>query len=881
MKFQRGKKSICRSLIASIILAGVTTLSADVTIDGDLSDWDLFERINLPADLPPYLDDGDAVYGKYVTAPEAAYAFAIETRGTAIGANTTFWLNTDNDAATGFQIWGAYGGAEYFVNIYSGDNKPYLYKADGTFVAGPLEHRYNIDKTRLEFLVPVSYLGETAETIGVIGDINDKTFFPEYYSQGALHVSQQPLALPKRTDLSKRVAIVYSESSKNHFYDINLPVQKAYSQLFMSMQYQAMMAGIPYDLLSEEDLIDISKLVNYDAIIFPNFAYVPKEKAAQIHDTLYKAVYHYGIGIVTAGDWMTNLSDGSAIPGDSYRNMKQMLGLGRVDGNGPVAITLYAKDTAHPAMQNYRSGEEIINYSQNHWYNYFTPVINDLGQKQPTSVLATQAIKSDDLSATYNAIYADKTGGRNLHFSSLEFMADTNVLWSALQWVVYGDADPVGLKMGRFRNLFVSRTDMDQSQEIDEVKENDGKLYDLIKEWKKEYGFIGSYYINVGNNPPDQQTDWSYSGPLYKKYIALGSEIGTHSYTHPHNTNELTDDQIKFEFDDSMNVIAEHLNPTWRGQNIRGCAVPGAPESLDTAHKILQYVDYVSGGYSGTGAGYPGAFGYLTPDDRKVYLSPNMAFDFTLIAFGVPVWDASTQKYVPVPLSPDDATAYWLNEYREINRHASLPIVHWPWHDYGPTTGVASGEYTMSMFTSLLKTAYNDDAEFLAGIDLVQRIEAFQKAKISATDNGDTIDVHVDAQNVGKFAVAPKIADDKVISSVDNWYAYDLKRVFLDQDGGDFTIHIGNSLEDVTHITRLPMRAKLLELKGDGRNLSFRFEGEGTVYIETAGKAKKYKVKSYGNAGKKVKVKKKAKDSNLRLEFKKFGTYTVSLYRKK
>ncbi len=867
------RANICRSLIASIMLLGITSLSADVTIDGDLSDWDLLERINLPADLPPYLDDGEAVYGKYDPASEA-YAFAIGTKGTQIGANTTFWLNTDNDTATGFQIFGAYGGAEYFVNIFSGDNKPYLYKSDGTFVTGPLEYRYSADKTVLEFLVPVSYLDNPAETIGVMGDINDNIFFPKYYSQGSLYVTRKPLNLPKRTDFSKRVAIVYSESSKAHFYDVNLPVQKAYSQLFMAMQYQAMMAGIPYDMLSEDDLTDISKLVNYDAIIFPYFAYVPKDKIDAIHDTLYKAVYHYGIGIVTAGDWMTNLSDGSAISGDSYRNMKQILGVGRVSGAGPAAITLKAKDTSHTAMDRYQYGETIIDYAQNHWFNYFTPVSNTLGQKQPVSVLATQTVKSDDMSGTYDAILADKTGGRNIHFSSIEFMADTNVLWSALQWVVYGDSEPVALRMGRYQNLFVARIDMDQSQEIDEVKENDGALYDIIKGWKKKYNYTGSYYINIGNNPPDQQTDWSYSGPLYKKYIKLGSEIGTHSYTHPHNTNELTDDQIKFEFDDSMNIIAAHLNPTWRGENIRGCAVPGAPEGLDTAHKILQYVDYLSGGYSGMGAGYPGAFGYLTPSDRKVYLSPNMAFDFTLIEFGVPVWDASTQKYVPVPLSPDDATQYWLDEYAQINRHASLPIVHWPWHDYGPTTGVTSGAYSKSMFTTLLKTAYKDRAEFLTGIDLVQRIEAFHKAKITTTDNGDTIDVHVDAQNVGKFALAPKLPAGKVISRVDNWYAYNRTKLFLDQDGGDFTIHAGDRAERVTHLTHLPMRAKLLSVNGDGTNLSFSFEGEGVVTIRTKGRAKKYRVRSSD------KVKVRAKKSALKLYFKKYGKHSVSIRRR-
>ena len=81
-----------------------------------------------------------------------------------------------------------------------------------------------------------------------------------------------------------------------------------------------------------------------------------------------------------------------------------------------------------------------------------------------------------------------------------------------------------------------------------------------------------------------------------------------------------------------------------------GVAVPGAPETIDTARQIAQYYPYISGGASLIGAGYPGAIGYLTPGDmNSVYIAPNTSFDFTLVGF---------QK-----LTAEQAEAAWAKEW--------------------------------------------------------------------------------------------------------------------------------------------------------------------------------------------------------------------------
>ena len=71
----------------------------NVTLDGSLSDWTASQRIDTVAPTAGY-----EVYGR--TAGDS-YVFAIKAPGgVSIGANTTAWLNTDQNAGTGYQVFG-------------------------------------------------------------------------------------------------------------------------------------------------------------------------------------------------------------------------------------------------------------------------------------------------------------------------------------------------------------------------------------------------------------------------------------------------------------------------------------------------------------------------------------------------------------------------------------------------------------------------------------------------------------------------------------------------------------------------------------------------------------------------------------------------------
>ncbi|KQM65512.1 cadherin [Sphingomonas sp. Leaf17] len=775
-----------------------------ITIDGNLNDWATSDRIDKG------LGDGYAIYAR---ADGADFVFAM-TSPTAIGANTTAWLNTDRNATTGYQVFGFAGGAEYNVNV-AADGTVSLYKggAGETLVLAGLQAAWSADKTVLEFRVPKAAVGN-AQAIDTIYDVNDSVFLPGDYSSAPFTVFNDTGAV---ADPAQRIAIVWSETTANNYFS-----KTAYSQLFMAAQSQAMQAGVPFDILTEDDLTNIATLAKYDSIVFPSFRNVDAAKADVIAQTLEQATKQFGIGLVAAGEFMTNGADGSALAGDSYSRMKLLFDATRVTGGFPADVTLKATDASGLVLDGYADGQVIHQYTGVGW-NAFASV-SGTGK-----TIATETINGQ----TYSAAIATQTGGRNVIFSSEAVMADDNMLQKAIGYAVHGEGLSVGLQMTRSTGLVASRVDMDQSQQRDEVNpENNApgiydKMIPILADWKAKYDYVASYYVNVGADSLNgQATDWSVSAPYYKALLDMGNELGSHSYTHPENTNLLTDAQIAYEFGASRAELELQMS-AFLGKpiTIGGAAVPGAPEQIATSQEILKYVTYLSGGYSGVGAGYPNAFGYMTPQnaaDGKVYIAPNTAFDFTLMEF---------QKKTVA-----EAEAVWAKEFANITSMADAPVVVWPWHDYGPAMWSTGGPspYTTQMFTNWIERASKSGMEFVTLADLASRIAAFDQASITSTVVGNVITAKVSsAGGTGTFALdVDGQTTGQVIKGVANWYAYDADTVFLPQSGGTFTITMGTAADDVTHITALPMRATLQTLSGDGRDLSFTVIGEGSVTVD-------------------------------------------------
>jgi serralysin len=764
------------------------TTYGNITLDASLTDWTAADRIDGTGTVAGY-----AVYGKNTV---DGYAFAIQS-AVNIGANSTIWLDTDKNRATGFQIFGFAGGAERNINIAS-DGNAYLYSGSaGQTLITKLDSKISADGKTLEVAVGKDQIA-AGNGLNVLADVNDTVFLPGDYNTTTYAVSNGSTTPPTtvtRTDFTKKVGIVYSETSANKFFD-----RKAYDQLFANAQNQAMQAGINFDILTETDLKDLSKVVNYDSLIFANFTNVKAADVSSIENVLTQASKS-GVGLIAAGDFMTNDETGAAIAGDPYQRLKNLFDVNRTAGGAVTgAVTVNIKDPASPILESsYTAGEQIAS-TINPSFSAYT------GLTQTGTVLADQTVNGQK----YNAVIATQTGGRNVHFADQSIFADSNLGWQGLDWSVYGTQAKVGLDMTRNKSIFISRDDVDQSKYLSAAPVVETKLGNILADWKTKYNFVGSHFINIGNNPAiGEGTDWAVMKPIYQKWLDLGNEISTHSYTHPFDVSTLSAAQLEFEFNQSKQIISQQL-----GITINGTATPGNPDSLFVDQELSKYFQYVSG----VGSSYTNSFGYLEPGNNTLFLAPNISFDFNLIEFK--------------KLTVAQTEAQWAKEYAQVTKHGNTPFVLFDWHDYGITESAVGVIYTKAMYENFVARAYNDGTEFTTLDDAQKRIRAFDAAQLTVNQVGDTITAQVaNATDIGKFALDVD-AGTKVIKNVTNYYAYDNDSVFTTKTGGSYTINLGTAADDVSHISSMAQRAELVSVTGDGTNLNFSFNGEGKIIAD-------------------------------------------------
>jgi serralysin len=126
----------------AVALEFAATNSA-VTLDRSLADWSPANRLDTVA-------NGVAGYEVFGQCTGNGFVFALRApAGVTIGTSTTFWLNTDQNTSTGYQIFGFAGGAEYNVSIGI-DGKLALYTdaAGQTLVSSAIDYTLSADAAR-------------------------------------------------------------------------------------------------------------------------------------------------------------------------------------------------------------------------------------------------------------------------------------------------------------------------------------------------------------------------------------------------------------------------------------------------------------------------------------------------------------------------------------------------------------------------------------------------------------------------------------------------------------------------------------------------------------------------------------------------------------
>lgn len=114
------------------------------------------------------------------------------------------------------------------------------------------------------------------------------------------------------------------------------------------------MAGIPYDVISEEDLLDLNIIRQYDALVLPHFKNVNDNVRAQIRSNLDQVVKNEGIGILASGPFMQYNQNENFVGDADMQSILNVLNAGSsVSGNVDVIVA----DANHPTARRFSQNE--------------------------------------------------------------------------------------------------------------------------------------------------------------------------------------------------------------------------------------------------------------------------------------------------------------------------------------------------------------------------------------------------------------------------------------------------------------------------------------------------------------------------------------------
>ena len=349
--------------------------------------------------------------------------------------------------------------------------------------------------------------------------------------------SGQPYVAPNldvtRTPTHK-VAIVYSDTTAANYFrglgDAAGAPSTAYSDLFMAAQNQARMAGVSYDVIDESQLTNVNNLIGYDALIFPAMANVNTAQLPAIMSALTSAVYDYHIGIITSGDFLTNDQTGAALAGNPTPKCRPCWVSPRTSGGNSGDVTVTAADVSNPIMAGYSAGRDHPALQWCRLYRLHSlghHAIRRAGQPERRRCRQRAGCGRDHGRRRHQRAFRHPgSAGRQQSAVRMPSRAwcsapapvsrCTRPAWRgswlrAWTWTrrrIPADVSPARRK--RARGIY-------------------DKLIPILTQWKEQYDFVGSYYVDIGDNPNPSdpnvdptRTNWQKSLPYYQADPSAG-----------------------------------------------------------------------------------------------------------------------------------------------------------------------------------------------------------------------------------------------------------------------------------------------------------------------------------------------------------------------
>jgi len=873
-----------RAMLAAVVAAAysVAGATAEMAIDGDMADWMGAEQHRLYPPLGEVRESAARVYAKVA---EETYWLRVAPQPGMELYESAIYFNLDEDQATGYNVGRQYGNApegyEFYaffdkqsVKLYEGcspyqgeecrelllefsssDSGRRLLDLNSTASEFAL-----LEDNSLEFMLPPEIFDGVVTDIEIavalqsvppggtyVDAVSDTSplYLLNYHSVYA-DLEEHLEATCEHDDTEVRAAVLFDSVARDTFYN-----DMAYTQLFVAMQHQVRQAGIPHDRIRAQELTDMSIACKYDVIVIPALSKADQAAWAGLKKSLFLLTQVYGVNVILAGELLTYSNEGKPVAGDPYFAMKTLLG---IKNSQPVAYQTSSTTVKIASKEELfwdKQVDEVVMGSKaaSSYVSVFEPTETSSFE---TKTLATQTIvplaSNETVELVLPAIQTTvinenlfgRRSGRIVHFSTTSVMGNRDLVWRAVQFTLRRESPAImALQLSRFPGgAFTCRNDMDQSQYIKEFKVVGPELLNMaLYRWYEDYNFVGSYYVNIGGNVDyGKYTDWDFARRLYANYLGTENEIGSHSYTHPHNINALTATDLEFEFNQAQDVIMRQLD-----LDRLGTAQPGRPNNLQTTLRLDRYMNrtYFSGGFSGENAGFPGAFGYVTPESDMVYVSPNMQFDFSLQI---------------LDYSPEEMVKHWKDEVDALLAFSSSQVFQWPVHDYAILDWDddnfvigGAGKYTLEQFDETIEFVAGKNVEFITVMQLNDRIRASEATKYQREVVGpNTVKVQLTLQKpvdetmtLGHHVLKLESPGTETsIVNVGDHYAFSDSRVFLPSEGGTFLVQFGSEAEaleqSTTRIVDIGMRTELVSVAGDGKKLQFTVRGKGDVSVQLA-----------------------------------------------
>ena len=484
-------------------------------------------------------------------------------------------------------------------------------------------------------------------------------------------------------DINPRVAIVYSNTS---YLARNLTSETEgvhYLYEVSSTEHQFMMAGIPFEMIGENDLTNQTLINQYTVIVLPSFSNVRASIKDQILSNLENAVKNNGLNVYAFGDLMVaNESNVKYTYAAGQAPVNRILNVQYVTGPVDADVILTAMNSSNPVTWRYKNNESLFKPD---WYGYTQYQVYNASEPFSYPFQAYDITAKNFFPET---VATKNHKGRIFYSANPSQTVQSAIGRDAILWLIYEDKPHFGIKMTNRTAFFSVRVDGDDSGTTATGIAAIPNFLDLMG----KNNLLGGWYITT-NNGGNSPVDWNTLKPYYQKLMNKSFEIGSHSVTHPDDMNLQTDSVLYNEFNNSKKEINTQL-----GINITGFVNPGNTPLQLRLWRIANQTGYKY--YSPLQDENYKGFGYVTNDLSVVNLESNMISDYELMT---------------LQSTTDNQTAdYWKNEFNLYYRWGDGIFTFVLWHDYLLNTRY-NAYYTFAKYVN------STDTEGVTPNDAVQR----------------------------------------------------------------------------------------------------------------------------------------------------------------